>query len=207
MSIGKEPRLVIVSSVSEKTEPKSFEIINEKVLLDLLKDLKTGPIYWQSADHVTFGLYTGEINGSLLFAEDYQPAWEHLQELRVFNSESELRIWRDGKTYRGRVITDDKDAPEDKNGNCLEQEVKLWGTLAEKSKSSDRFIILNEDRGMKPALPVRWEDRFEKGINAFLKERLYLKENDETGCVYINDRRFCGLYVADEKGELKEVTL
>ena len=206
MSIGNKPRLLSVSSV-QKTEPESFEKINEEVMRGLAKDFKTGFVYWQSADHVTFGLYESKENGCLLFAE-YSPEWKHLQELRVFNNESELRIWRDRKTYHGRVITDNKDAPEDKYGNCLEQEVKLWGTSAE--KSSDRFIILAEDRGMRLALPVRWEDRFKKdikGINAFLKERLYLKENDETGCVYIYDRRFCGLHVADENGELKEVTL
>jgi len=205
MKIGEEPHLLNVTGETKTISSEKTSVINKSVLLNLLKEynFNTSQIYWQSADHVTFGLYTGENDGSLLFT-DYVPEWEYLQELRVFNDESELRIWRYGKTYHGRIIAD-KEAINDESVNCLEQNVNLWGTYA--TKSSDQFIILQEERGMKLALPVKFEDRFNTGINAFLKERLYLNVDDDTGCVFISDRRFCGFYVADDYGQLIEVKL
>ena len=203
MKIGNEPRLLNVTRETENISFENISDISKDILLDILKGCKTAPVYWQSADYVTFGLYTGGDNRSFVFADGYTQDWEHLQELRVFDNESELRVWRYGKKYyRRRII--DRDAMSDKSGNCLEQEVKLWGTHAEKE---GQFIILQENRGMKLALPIKWEDRFGKGINVFVKERLYLKEDNDTGCVYISDRRFCSLCLANESEELIEVKL
>jgi len=193
MTIGKPPCLLSASWQSESLE---LELISKEILLEHIKRLGISPIYWQSADNVTFGLYTGD---DFIFA-DYTPEWKHLQELRVFNAESELHIWKYKNSYSGRWIKNETAAP-DASGNCLEQTVKLWGTLA---KPADRFIILSESRGMELALPIVWEDRYAVGINAFLRERFYLKE-DASGCAYITDRRFCGILIADGNGKLVEV--
>ena len=193
MRIGNSPRLLRVT-----WQPESFDIkcSSKADLLMHITCCKISPIYWQSADNVTFGLYTGD---DIVFA-GYIPQWALLQELRVFNANSEMHIWKYGKSYFGRWIKNETEAS-DKHGNCLEQTVKLWGTRAE---PVDRFVMLRENRGMKLTLPIEWESRFTDGINAFLRERLYIKE-DEIGCAYIVDRRFCGILIADERGELNEI--
>ena len=192
MIIGVAPKLI-----STTGEPELLEVAlaNKEWVLDQLKNLESATVYWQSADHVAFGLYK---DGDIKFS-NYEPQWPHLQELRVFTPESELHIWKYRKGYHGRWIKGEN-SKEDASGNCFEQTVKLWGTSAE--KQGDQFIKLSEDRGMALAVPVEWVEQFKDGINAFLRERLYLLE-DESGCVYITDRRFCEILLTGKNEKLE----
>jgi len=201
--IGEERKLL---SVSYNPEYESVSL--RDIGMDTIKELLSGEdaigdaiVYWQSADKMDFGMWK---DGELLF-RGYQPQWKHLRELRVFNQASELHAWRNGGEFSVRYIKgEETDAKTDgQSGNCLVQSVKLWGTLATKE---DTFIVLREDRGMEISLPCKWEDRFKDGINAFLRERLYIKE-DESGCAYFHDRRFCWVSIADKNGVLHDIEL
>jgi len=191
MIIGVTPKLI-------RTTGESLLIENacsgKEWLVDQLKSSGSATVYWQSADHVAFGRYE---NKDFTFSE-YLPQWRHLQELRVFTPESELHIWKYGKGYHSRWIKDET-STEDTSGNCFEQIVKLWGTSAE--EQDDRFIKLSEDRGMVLTIPFEWDEQFKEGINAFLRERLYLSE-DESGCAYISDRRFCEILLTGKNEKL-----
>ena len=191
MIIGVAPRLIHTTGVSVLFENVCANIT---WLLDQLKYCKPATIYWQSADQVAFGRYENE---EITFS-GYDMQWRHLQELRVFNKESELHVWKYGKAYHCRWIKDEissAGAPK----NCFEQTVKLWGTSAQ--RQADRFIKLSEERGMTLAIPFAWDERFKDGINAFLRERLYLME-DESGCAFIADRRFCEILLTGKNEKL-----
>ena len=178
---------------------------NDSPLARALSDMSNSLVYWQSADKMDFGLFA---DGKLVFCE-YKPQWEYFRDMRVFNKTSELHIWKSGDAFAARLIKGEEDNPgeDSRCGNCVEHDAKLWGTRAD--EKTDKFIVMREDRGMEIKLPCRWEERFDKnrkggGINTFLRERLYLEE-DDSGCVYFHDRRFCWIYISDKEGKLEEM--
>lgn len=196
--IGSSPELKFV-----KTEQKEFnhlERLDEAELAEMIPCQETALVYWQSADKVDFGLYKDE---KLRF-HGYEPNWKHLQEIRVFNRDWELHIWRKGTGYAGRWIRDLEEKTECADvteNNCLDQKVKLWGS---KTRQEGGFTIISEERGMSLALPC--VDMPDDGINAFLQEKRYLGE-DDAGCVYFRDRRFCWIWISENKKELKKMVV
>ena len=194
--IGKEPLLLTVNT----PQIESFTLSNPSAasINDHLADMDISLIYWQSADNVTMGLYK---DGHLHFHR-YDPQWIHLQTLRVFNKNAELYVWKTGTQYRGRLIKNERQS--ESGADCLEQYVKLWGT---KCDNDGNVLVLSEERGMEIPLFGHGKSNLSSGVNAFLRERLYIRYDEESGCAYFADRRFCWIYFMNATNQLDEMAV
>jgi len=204
-SIAKSDYEDTVTDLTEKIKE-----LDEMQIESFIAGLITEPsiAYWESPDKVDFGLFS---DGRLYLCDGYCPRWSLLEHLRVFNEAEELHIWRYSRGLAARLASDTISEIDEDNlesGNCLVQTSKLWGSSA---RPYDNGIMLFEDRGMKIWLPIPFEDHFAGGdtedgggINAFIQERHYLKDNERTGQVNFVDRRFVKVLIADKDGKLGE---
>lgn len=193
-TIGGHPTLISITDgqVQFSDADTPFQVSHE-----FIKSLAPANsfVYWQSAEVIDFGYF----NGERIILNGYETNFSLLQEMRIFNETMELHIWKYLGMFRYR-IRQETGVEENENGDCLLHKVKLWGTRAIQSRE---FTVLTEDRGMRLSLPIAFQDTYKNNINVFLEERRYLGE-DEAGCIYFQDRRFSGLYVAVDN-EMKKM--
>lgn len=112
---------------------------------------------------------------------ELDPRW--LQELRLFCSRGEWRIWRTGDGFAGRRRIDG----EGEAGDVLDDDQSLWGTKAEPDGQGGTTI--SEARGIRYRGPVSLRD---DDLPLRLSVRQYLTY-DEDGLVGVADARLVGL--------------
>ncbi len=114
-----------------------------------------------------------------------------LQQARLFGSQAELLIWRDGAAWRARLIRDI--SAEQEGEKFCEETYLLWGTHVEERRNG--FALLREGRqGLRHAPPLPENAK----PPARLRVRHYLAY-DEDGQAYIACSRLVDLEV--ERGE------
>jgi len=109
----------------------------------------------------------------------------HVIEMRIFNADKELYIWKDGAGYKYRLRTDSES---EQGTEIYDVFHMLWG-----EKIEDKHI-LTEERGMRIKLPFN-----EPGAPVFYKARNYFKYNDK-GQIEFYDARLVSF--VDNKGEV-----
>ena len=140
-------------------------------------------------------LISGKIEGdNVVFSDEKEKTIDDLSkitELRAFNDNAELRIWKSQGMLKGRIRKDDEgDAVE-----VVDAELVLWGTKAE--KVDDSFSKLTEDRGTELILSksIIDMDQVNKGKRMIATVRHYID--------YIGDDKAQASYVDYRFKEIK----
>lgn len=136
--------------------------------------------HWQDGDillaHADDGVIWGEVREGRLeishqVASEISPPllFKTLQDLRLFNADREIRIWRTQDTFKGIIIRDTD--PTDKTPKAFDEPHLLWGTKAYK-RDKDFFLLEDGQQGLRHVIPKI------KGITdqqKLLENRLYLQ--------------------------------
>ncbi|HEY8741750.1 MAG TPA: CRISPR-associated protein Csx19 [Chloroflexota bacterium] len=114
---------------------------------------------------------------------------QYLQELRLFGTHGEWRLWRAGEQFQARRRRDGAgDA-----GEVLDDDQSLWGTQAQPAGAG--WTTLLEGRGIQYDLPGEVHD---SDLPLRLRVRNYLGA-DATGLVGVTDSRLVG--ICNQQGE------
>ena len=126
------------------------------------------------------------VNGKYEFENGNQLDFNYLQKIRIFNSESELYIWKTNAEFKGR-LRKDKDGSGD---DVVDSVQALWGTDVIQKGNYSKLI---EDRGTELNLPFNNISIDDKKKRAFIKTRSYITYN-EIGQAGYTDTRLIGFY-------------
>lgn len=121
-------------------------------------------------------LYNNEINYDLL------------RELRIFDGEKELYIWKCGKSFKYRIRLD---IEEQGDIDIIEEYHYIWGTTYD---YKDNWTTITEERGTK--LHIYGQENIKGPLR--YKVINYLDKNDD-GTVKFVDSRIAGIYQANNK--------
>lgn len=153
--------------------------------------------------HADDGLIWGAVQGKSIitshkaFGAEVSPELRAttIQEARLFRPEAEVRIWRNGTSFKACRIEDN---PEREN-ETLDEEHILWGTRVAVSSSKGFTPVTEGSRGLSHAVPVEvpgkaFQSRFkERPFHPLrLKVRHYLAYDDD-GRAYIALSRLAGI--------------
>ncbi|HAJ36715.1 MAG TPA: TIGR03984 family CRISPR-associated protein [Chloroflexi bacterium] len=120
-------------------------------------------------------------------APEIAPAFvpEHVQQVRLFDEAGELLIWREGKAWRGRWLTETSES------ETTDVVHLLWGVETEPLQNG--FVLLNEGaEGLRHAPPAVKQHFDPAQERAALHIRHHLAY-DDSGQVYIRVSRLVGL--------------
>jgi CRISPR-associated protein (TIGR03984 family) len=158
--------------------------------------------------HDLDGLIWGHIaNGTIVIAHDIQvseppfvfstpvyTSWgaplrfATLQDLRIFNEHTELRIWRKHNKLQACRVTE-KDG--ESGYYCDENQILIAGHCLKQQKSNGTvFSFIQGPAGQKQALPVDWDGT---GQRYRLQVRHYFDTDQTTGMLHVSDSRLLGL--------------
>jgi len=146
--------------------------------------------------HALDGVIWGKIeSGRLLTSSSFNIAT--LQELRLFNSEREIHVWRIGDTWHARQIVDKDDITAD---DYIEESHILWGT---KVTGQNGIFITVEDgaQGLRHTVPIDATGVNDKNSRLCLVVRHYFDEDENTGVNYIAYSRLVNLDVKEFNDE------
>ncbi len=161
-------------SPSLKIEKANTEVKHETGSLNelLSKFPIDGKVIAHCMNELKFGLYTG---GKFVFADDSELDEKYLLQLRIFNSNQELLLQRDGDVFQARYITD---TPDD-NGSqeYVDSHSPLFGDRDTAAKLPQGFVRLVESgRKISMTIPA---DKTAK--NYLLITRSYITYDEKTG--------------------------
>lgn len=112
---------------------------------------------------------------------------KHLLNIRVFNEEKELSIWKSGKGFNNRLRLDNAGTEQE----AVDSYQVLFGT--DYKNMGNGFTCMFERRGTEIRIPGIFEVN-ELKKRAFLKARNYLDYHNKTGQAFYCDCRFIGFY-------------
>lgn len=174
-------------------------------LLKLTKELflEKAYVYVVMDYAVAFGVYKG---GQFTLGVGEREVteglpWEYIQELRVFNEEKEMCLFRQGSILTGRTLLE-VELEEIQNGISVvraEEIQKLWGSLSIKNHSG--WYVLTSARGTRIQIPVFYQEELQEikiGTEIGLKVCRYFQTNIATGNISLKDVRITGFCVWDE---------
>lgn len=123
----------------------------------------------------------------------------NMTELRIFEEDSELHIWKKKEKFQYRYIKDcNINSSEEKDKReVVESFYMLWGT---KQKEEEDFCCIYEERGMRFYMPFKISD---SDLPLYCKIRAYTNQDAE-GFFSYEDYRFCGIYTKDNKRVLED---
>ncbi len=131
------------------------KIKSMKTISTLIDDIKINQVpNYIKQESLVIAYFYNEIlcgkflNGIFTFYDNKKLNEEYLKEMRIFNSEEELHIWRNNGSFKGRLKADGQS---DKQEYCFDSNQILFGTLSEKLAGD--FIKISEDRGTELILP------------------------------------------------------
>lgn len=134
---------------SSKSEVKSGDF-NESMISDLSKDFNNTLYIAYMYDGITIGKFD---DGKFICSKgDLNFDWTQLLQLRIFNKDSELHIFKTSLGLKYRLRTDDVDTVENLT-EYIEAEQVLFGTITNKKDLTDGYTKLTEDRGTEIILP------------------------------------------------------
>lgn len=183
-----------------KINPVDADISTTDALYDWLSQFATeGDILLA---HAVDGVIWGRIsNGQLqpLTSHHIDPKIspelrvETLQQLRLFNAERELYLWRDGDGWQARHANEFHD---ENDPAVLEEYHILWGTKGTLKKHG--FTLLEDgSQGLRHIIPIDASGVNEKNIRACMWVHHYLDKDSETGVASIVYSRLAGIEVVN----------
>ncbi|HOV21796.1 MAG TPA: CRISPR-associated protein Csx19 [bacterium] len=136
---------------------------------------------------LNYAIFIGKIEKNFIFHNGKTPDFSHLLQLRAFNKDKEIFIWRSSSnTYKCRIRIDN----EGENTEVIDAQQVIWGT---KSKNlQDGFSEIYEDRGIKLIVPFN-NLKLNNNRRLMLKTRNYIRHN-EIGQAGFFDSRFVDIY-------------
>lgn len=157
-------------------------------ILDIWKGQKDG---WLLG-HAMNGLVWGRIEaGKVILANDADASWGAklkrmtLLDLRVFNIDAELRIWRMDRRLHGCMVSEST-----QNGRCLtyeEDQILIAGNRKGcQTVNGLSFSLIEGPAGQHQAIPVNWDGR---GQTYRLWVRHYIPLQSENGMLRVTDTR------------------
>ncbi|MCL4256792.1 MAG: TIGR03984 family CRISPR-associated protein [Anaerolineae bacterium] len=148
--------------------------------------------------HALDGVIWGKIdNGKLTLQPIATLNPDTLQELRLFNHEREIHVWRTGDTWHARQIVDKTDISEDE---YIEESHILWGTKKNEKEENGIFTTVEDGaQGLSHAVPIKNAHVTDKN-RLTLRVRHYFGE-DDNGVNYIAYSRLVNLDVKEFKNE------
>lgn len=170
------------------SDPKSYDCKSAASLVtEELKEMKTGFAACWLWHEVLFGKIE---NGSLVFpAGKISDLDRDLREMRLFNKDRELYLYRTEKGFRSRRRIDGKG----ERAEYIEAKQILWGTAGDVQGG---WTTLSEKRGIRLTVPIEARGVDEKR-RVVLVTRNYITDSD-IGQAGITDCRFVDL---DFRGE------
>lgn len=133
------------------------------------------------------GVIWGHFDGQALETTGVQLEGQTLQAARLFGSNRELAIWREGSRFVGRLTDDETRRPA--ADDMIEETYWLWGTA---DREGERFTPMTEgQQGLRHSPPVK----LATGQRAGLIVRHYVAKDAADGVVYIARSRLVGLKV------------
>ena len=120
---------------------------------------------------------------------------KHLQQLRVFNNDMELLVWRSNDYLKGRLRTDS----EGETTEVVDAHQVLFGTESKPEPLDSLYTKIFEDRGTELSLPfsgLTVDVKENRKNRVFIKTRNYIDYNKVQQAGYV-DCRFLGFYKID----------
>ena len=121
----------------------------EEILEKINQNFDQATLFTLLKDKAIFGKYT---NQTIQFPENETITFPMIEEMRIFNKDKELYIWRENNTLKGRLR---KDLPETgkQDREYVISNLVLWGTRAKTAKPG--WTTLKEDRGIEYTVPYQ----------------------------------------------------
>lgn len=177
------------SELELKTVRMTKEVIScsakEGMLLNLAGKYmkKDGLLAVWLVNRICFGRWQ---NGSFSFPDEEEPEEMQVLEIRMFNEEEELHLYREGDAWKGRYILDE--GTEEKK--CVDSMARLFGE--NKFEPENGYVTL-KDEGRKISLTVPVE---ENSKHYGLITRNYVYRHPRTGQAGYEDYRFYAIVPA-----------
>ena len=128
--------------------------------------------------------------------------WDHLQELRVFNSKGETCLNKRNEKWFGRYRGEKSglEGEERKEEEyCIDEHQKLWGSAkyVENINIPD-WSLLTSDRGTRIWVPIKLEEN--QGAAILVRKFMRIPKEDHCELVYQTDIRMVEIYPWKEEG-------
>jgi len=162
---------------------------------------------WGKADawvlgHVIKGVIWGKIvSEKIILAHDANPSFgpplnaKELLDLRLFNTDQELRIWKSNRTIKGCLVRENES-----QGNCFSYDEDQIFLSAHRIGSAEcegvSFSKVRGPSGQTQSLPIDWNGERQMWR---LKVRHYLEASD-TGMLKVNESRMMDVFNLQRKG-------
>lgn len=170
------------------------EVDSNDSLLECLNSQKSklGTSVWSLAfagDGVVWGKM---VSGELKFSAPLNSIG--LQTLYLFGDLGEFRLWREGRDFRGCLLTD----KEDKSAEAYDISYMLWGTQVD--QPGEIFSLVSDgQQGLKHAVPLPLKaNESLNGHPLRISIRNYLSE-DKDGQVYIGCSRLLRVFKLNQE--------
>ncbi|MEL6524879.1 MAG: CRISPR-associated protein Csx19 [Chloroflexota bacterium] len=179
---------------SAKKTDLSFDAETDNLEAWLTKHV-TGDVWLfaQALDGVIWGeIRAGKLQTSGQLDANISPQLrlKTLQQLRVFNENYEIKLWRQGNTWHALKIEDDTKKDKDIDYDAaIDEPYLLWGTFGKHDEQSAFTLMEDGVQGMRHILPPIGDDtehltgelgRLDRPTirRAYIQVRHYLQEND-----------------------------
>jgi len=173
-----------IITIKSRVEPQDNENNISDIEKFVKKEISTGYIVvW-----LNYAIFIGKIEDrEFIFHNGLIPDLSHLLQLRVFNKEKEIFIWRSSLAYKYRIRVDN----DGEDTVVIDAEQVLWGTHS-RNLGGD-FSEIYEDRGIKLIIPFK-DLNLNPDKRLILKTRNYIRHN-EIGQAGFVDSRFVDFYL------------
>jgi CRISPR-associated protein (TIGR03984 family) len=176
--------------------PKIEQVKSKTIFIDRLENLEEINNYLKDKDYLVYAITLSAIsfgefsNYHFKLVEDLTEL-DKIEELRIFDSERELHIWRqsDGKGgsfLKGRLRIDNPEEDESELSYYRDAEQLLFGNKPEHFKED--FTFLKEDRGFGVIVPDSLLSELKDNPRLYLCTRNYLEEWDNGQLSYCDSR-------------------
>lgn len=150
--------------------------------------------------HAVDGVIWGRVSdGQFLTSHDVDPQIspelriETLQQLRLFNHDRELHVWRNSDRWQAQQAADFP-APDDA---VLEECHILWGTKG--TLQAHQFTLLEDGaQGLRHIVPMDASRVNERDVRACMWVRHYLSADPDSGAVQIAYSRLAGIGMVND---------
>jgi len=139
-------KVLKTAKCSETITKRTFKTI-EEIQETINQNFQEATIFALLKDKATFGKYTHQ---QIELPDNENIAFHKIEEMRIFDPNKELYIWRENNSLKGRLR---KDLPETgkKDIEYVISDLVLWGTRAKTEKPG--WTTLKEDRGIEYTVP------------------------------------------------------
>lgn len=165
----------------EKMYSLKKEERTDKNLSEYLAEKAQGSykVVWQAVNELKFGYYNYNNDGKFFFVDGIMPSEKYVMQIRLFNSDEEILLQKDGGKYNVRIIKDSINRQTDKDEmvKVVDDASTLFGERADSKINTKEFVRLVE-KGRKISLTIPTQDTAKYYA---LVTRSYITFDTETG--------------------------